>query len=176
RGGYLFLALVLLLAPAPAGGWIWAGLAAIALGLTMRALAAATLVKIKGLTTHGIYQATRNPLYVGNSLIGVGFACFGGSWGWLVACLILFGLVYRGLILAEEAFLLERHPDSYPAYVASVPRFLPNPLKFTALPGTLSAESLAKNREAKNLLGTMTGLALLLAKSLILRPGQYWWG
>lgn len=176
RWGWGLAGLVLGLAPRPDLPWFMAGLLLIALGLCIRVLAAATLTKIEALTTHGIYRLTRNPLYLGNFLAGCGIACLGGHWGWLAACLILFGLIYRRLILAEEAFLLQEYGSEYQAYMTTVPRWWPDFRQWRAIPGTLSWAEFARNKEPRNLLATAAFLLLILVKMWLLPPGISWWG
>jgi protein-S-isoprenylcysteine O-methyltransferase Ste14 len=57
-------------------------------GLAVRAYAAGVLTKNQKLTMSGPYAYTRNPLYLGSSLMGVGFAIAGatGFWRWLLRC------------------------------------------------------------------------------------------
>jgi protein-S-isoprenylcysteine O-methyltransferase Ste14 len=76
------------------------------------------------LVADGPYRFVRNPLYLGNVLLAIGFGAMASQLGWLV---IVFGnalLVYR-LIRREEEGLLSSQGDSYRAYLHAVPRLIP---------------------------------------------------
>ncbi len=74
--------------------------------------------------TEGIYQYTRNPMYVGMGLLQLAFA-FGLNTQWILfftpASLFI---VYLIAIRPEEAYLLEKFGDSYSQYLKKVRRWL----------------------------------------------------
>lgn len=76
------------------------------------------------LVADGPYRYVRNPLYLGNILLGIGFGAMASTVGFviLVAGMIFFD--YR-LILREEAGIADSQGDSYRDYCAAVPRLLP---------------------------------------------------
>jgi len=81
--------------------------------------------KNKVLIEHGPYSLVRNPLYV-FSVIGA--AGIGAQFGSLTIALLLplvTTLVLRSVVQKEEVELAKRFGQSYGAYVARVPRFLP---------------------------------------------------
>lgn len=91
------------------------------------------------LNTTGLYSVVRHPLYVGNFLMGLGVALFPGLW-WLALIFVLaFWLYYERIMLAEEAFLLQKFGDAYVAWAAVTPAFVPDPRRYTrpALPFSL---------------------------------------
>jgi protein-S-isoprenylcysteine O-methyltransferase Ste14 len=76
------------------------------------------------LATRGIYQWTRNPMYLGATLalFGLGLAT---SWTWLVVlCLILPMALTKLAIQREEAYLDQRFGEPYQAYKSAVRRWL----------------------------------------------------
>ena len=76
------------------------------------------------LVTGGIFALTRNPIYVGNTLLlgGVGVAL---ASAWMVAgALLAAWLVDRLAIRREERHLSARFGTAYAAYVARVPRWI----------------------------------------------------
>jgi protein-S-isoprenylcysteine O-methyltransferase Ste14 len=100
-------------------------------GEGLRVWSSGTLEKNVAIADAGPYAYTRNPLYVGNFLIGLGFVVMGHN-GWLAGMfLALFPLVYIPTILEEERFLRAKFGDVYEAYLRRVPRFLPS---FSAAP------------------------------------------
>jgi protein-S-isoprenylcysteine O-methyltransferase Ste14 len=89
-------------------------------------------VGAKKLSVAGIYSHVRNPLYLGNIMIYLGFAIFaGGPWlSWLIAFSLIFFIIQYGLIIAlEEETLAKIFKEEYPEYVKNVPRLIP---RFTA--------------------------------------------
>ena len=85
-------------------------------------------VGAKKLCTSGIFSHVRNPLYLGNLLIYIGFAIFaGGPWIlYLVPiALVYFVIQYALIISLEEERLLELFGDDYRDYQHQVPRLIP---------------------------------------------------
>ena len=83
-------------------------------------------VYAKGLVQGGVFAHCRNPLYVGNILLAVGFLVVIGQW-WLIAVgvpLVIF--VYIAIVAAEEDYLSREFGDQYAAYQKRVNRWLPN--------------------------------------------------
>lgn len=91
------------------------------------------------LITHGPFAYVRNPLYVGNFLVALGFCLM--AWAWmpwlLIIFLVLFGVQYRLIVSLEEEHLRERFGKIYADYMAQVPRFLPRftPFRPQQIPG-----------------------------------------
>ncbi|NKB57611.1 MAG: DUF1295 domain-containing protein [Alphaproteobacteria bacterium] len=76
------------------------------------------------LVTEGLYKYTRNPMYVGLTLIYLAIAAaFGGAW--LLAMLLpTLATLHYGVILREERYLDAKFGEAYRAYKASVRRWL----------------------------------------------------
>jgi protein-S-isoprenylcysteine O-methyltransferase Ste14 len=77
------------------------------------------------LVATGPFRHVRNPLYLGNLGIWIGFALAGAS-AWLAP--IIFGLLaleYHAIVRWEEALLESRLGAAYIAYTQRVPRWLP---------------------------------------------------
>lgn len=98
------------------------------LGELVRTWASGTIVKNEQLTTEGPYGLVRNPLYLGNFLIGLGVAVMGGRWWFPVLLAAFFLPVYGALIRKEEKRLLARYGDAFLRYCERVPRFVPRRL------------------------------------------------
>ncbi len=77
------------------------------------------------LVQSGLFAHCRNPLYLGNLMMIVGFGVASNNAGYLVITLPLFFLAYACIIAAEEHYLRGRFGDSYRDYCASTPRLLP---------------------------------------------------
>lgn len=105
-----------------AAGWIF-----LAAGLAFRLSAILFVGGRKGecLVTRGPYALCRNPLYLGSFLLGVSMALFLHSFT-LLAAVGLVALYYRlAVIPSEERQLSSLFPETWKAYVASVPPVLP---------------------------------------------------
>jgi protein-S-isoprenylcysteine O-methyltransferase Ste14 len=86
-----------------------------------------TTVGASQLVTAGPFAHVRNPLYVGNILLGLGFTLgAGGLYPWLpLGYLAITGVYYYFIVRAEEYFLADKFGDEYATYRAHIPRFLP---------------------------------------------------
>jgi protein-S-isoprenylcysteine O-methyltransferase Ste14 len=73
----------------------------------------------------GPFSLVRNPLYLGNLLLWVGFA-ISARLLWLAPLVvILLALEYHAIVRWEEQLLAGRIGDAYRAYIARVPRWVP---------------------------------------------------
>ena len=77
------------------------------------------------LVADGPYRYVRNPLYLGNMLLALGFAVMASRIGFFVLIVGMLVFCYR-LILREEAGIRATQGESYLAYCAAVPRLLPS--------------------------------------------------
>jgi protein-S-isoprenylcysteine O-methyltransferase Ste14 len=73
----------------------------------------------------GPFALIRNPLYVGNLALWVGFT-LSARLVWLVpVVIIILGLEYHAIVRWEESLLESRRGDQYRAYASRVPRWIP---------------------------------------------------
>lgn len=122
--GYLLGALVLFLArPTPESTLV--GLALAVLGQALRLWASGHIEKTRSLATGGPYAHTRNPLYVGSLLIGLGLAVAAASPWAVLAVAGYFAVFYPALIRSEADFLRGRFGEAYADWERDVPAFLP---------------------------------------------------
>ncbi|WP_333850214.1 methyltransferase family protein [Leclercia sp.] len=77
------------------------------------------------LVQNGLFAHCRNPLYLGNLLMIVGFGVASNNPWYLAITLPLFFLAYACIIAAEEHYLLGRFGDTYRDYCATTPRLMP---------------------------------------------------
>lgn len=78
------------------------------------------------LVATGPFALVRNPLYVGNILLWVGFA-IAARMLWLAPIiLVLLALEYHAIVRWEEALLESRLGEAYREYAARVPRWIPS--------------------------------------------------
>ena len=128
-------------------------------GLLVRGWAAGVLEKDRELAVSGPYAFTRNPLYLGSFVIGVGAAVAGGRIWIGVVFLAFFIWAYRGPMAREGARLEERFGEAYRRYRGAVPAFLPRLTPYrptaapTAVPTRFSLARYVRNREWEAALG-----------------------
>lgn len=133
-------------------------------GLLVRAWAAGVIEKERELATGGPYAHTRNPLYLGSLLLGLGVAVAGGHWAWPALFLAFYAVAYGRTMAAEELLLEERFGQRYRTWAAGVPAFLPRVTPWRE--GDAPAQGFAwarylRNREWEAALGTAAALGLL---------------
>jgi protein-S-isoprenylcysteine O-methyltransferase Ste14 len=138
------------------------------LGLFIRGWAAGTIHKEKELTTTGPYAFTRNPLYVGSFLLGLGITVAGGHWIWPTIFLVFYLGVYGRTMAGEQQLLTELFQDRYRHYATHVPAFLPRLTPYRA-PGVegggFTFAQYRRNREWEAALGALAGFGFLAAKT-----------
>ena len=141
-------------------------------GVAIRAWAAGTIAKERELATTGPYAHTRNPLYLGTFLIGMGVTVGGGRWEFALLFGLFFVFVYGRTIRSETDRLAELFGDPYATYASQVPLFVPRAVPYLAIldPEQLSAregftlERWRRNREYEALLGVVAGFLFLVVK------------
>lgn len=114
-----------LLLARPAPKLLLCGAALALAGLLLRAWAAGHLAKNQRLATGGPYAYTRNPLYLGSAVMGLGGALAGRSWLIGAAFVVLFVLVYWPVMQRESRFLQKEFPGTFESYARQVPLFFP---------------------------------------------------
>ncbi len=164
--GFLFAVLYFWLAR-PSWRSLMAGAILIVPGLLIRALASGHVRKNEALATSGPYSYTRNPLYLGSLLMGVGFCVAARSWWVGVALVVMFFAIYLPVIRDEEAFLRRTFPE-FEEYARRVPRMFPRVTPHfrnkQESPAGFSLELYLKHREYNALLGAVAMTAALIAK------------
>ena len=137
----------------------------IAPGLLIRALASGHVRKNEALATSGPYAYTRNPLYLGSLLIGVGFAIAARSWEVGAILVVMFFAIYVPVIRSEEKFLRDKFPD-FDDYARRVPRMFPRitPYRSADTGGGFSFGLYLKHREWNALLGAAAIVGVLILK------------
>jgi protein-S-isoprenylcysteine O-methyltransferase Ste14 len=173
RGGVwtLFFLLVLFFirrrTPAPTMGLI-----AVALGQGIRFWAAGSIGQYRGeivgaaeLVTWGPYAFARNPLYLGNALIGVGWCALSGNPKAFLLFFVVFMILYVTLVIPyEENYLKRLFPDDFARYSDRVGRFFPLRTPTLAdLSGPFDWGVLWKS-ERHSLWVTLIGTLLLLSR------------
>jgi len=147
-GGWLFrkrtsiplpivLALLIIPPPAPqptASEVVLAGLAIVLIGELIRmwgvhhigSVSRTRSERLGPLIDHGPFAKVRNPLYIGNILLWLGFAV-SAQLLWLAPfVVVLLALEYHAIVRWEERLLESRMGESYRQYLQRVPRWMPS--------------------------------------------------
>jgi protein-S-isoprenylcysteine O-methyltransferase Ste14 len=82
---------------------------------------------VQRLVTYGIFAWARNPLYVGNFLIWMGFTIISGVFWFLPLAIVIFGIEYSLIVRYEEGVLESIFGAEYLAYKQTTPRWVPRP-------------------------------------------------
>ena len=168
--GFLMAPIFILLAkPRPVTLAIGASIGFV--GLLLRAWGSGYLRKNDELATAGPYAHTRNPLYLGSFLIGLGFTVAAGRWVLTVLFALLFLGIYVPVMRVESATLEGLFGHKYRRYADAVPLFFPRMTRYASRAETKSFDvSLYKRyREYQAALGFAIALALLIAKAIYFR-------
>ena len=139
----LFLGIPLVM-PGSTSPFRWEiGLALIVIGEAIRlagVAAAGTVTRrrsrnVERLVTYGIFAWARNPLYVGNFLIWMGFVTISGVLWFLPFAVLLFAVEYELIVRYEEGVLESIFGREYLDYKSGTPRWIPRPPKYKPPPG-----------------------------------------
>ncbi len=146
---------------------LWGGLIAIT-GLLVRAWAAGHIRKNQTLAVSGPYAHTRNPLYFGSFLLGVGFTVAAAN-VWLV---LIFAALFLGIYLpvmrTEAVDVRGLFPADYKVYAANVPLFVPRLSAWRqAAKNKFDFALYLKYREYRAALGLVAAWFLLLLKATV---------
>jgi protein-S-isoprenylcysteine O-methyltransferase Ste14 len=165
--GFVFAVLYFWMAR-PTWRWLTLGAALILPGLLIRALASGHVRKNEALATSGPYAYTRNPLYLGSLLMGIGFAIAARSWWIGVALVVMFVAIYLPVIRGEEEFLREKFPE-FDEYTRNVPRMFPRifPASSEGDGSGFSMDLYLKHREYNAALGAIAMAAALVVKMIV---------
>jgi protein-S-isoprenylcysteine O-methyltransferase Ste14 len=154
--GFVLAAIALYLAT-PTQTTLLVGAGVSVVGELIRLWAAGHLEKSKEVTRSGPYRFTRHPLYLGSSLIGIGFAVSANHIIVFVIVVAYLLLTLTAAIGSEEAHLREKFGDAYDAYVEK---------RAEPMQRSFSLRRAIYNREHHAIVGLIAALFLLLLKSL----------
>ena len=95
------------------------------LGLALRAWSAGHIRKNAQLATSGPYAFTRNPLYLGSFLLGLGFTIASGRLLLALVFAALFLGIYLPVMRVEASTMAQLFGSDFDVYRRSVPLFFP---------------------------------------------------
>ena len=138
------------------------------LGLLIRAWAAGHIRKNESLARSGPYAFTRNPLYLGSFVLGLGFTIGAGRWVLGILFAALFLGIYLPVMRVESRTLAEKFGDDFRQYALQVPLFFPRltPYRYSAAPKVGFDRSLyLRYREYRAALGFLVAWITLAIKA-----------
>ena len=140
------------------------------IGLALRAWSAGHIRKNSALATSGPYAHTRNPLYLGSFLLGVGFTIASGQPWLAIPFAALFMGIYFPVMRVEATHLAGAFGENYEEYARAVPLFLPRISAYKADETTRFDASLyMRYREYRAALGLLVAWALLALKAVFIK-------
>jgi len=119
------------------------------------------------LVDSGPFAYVRNPLYIGNILLWVGFAVTAGLLWLAPIAFALLAIEYHWIVQWEEVLLLERRGEEYRSYAARVSRWLPGAYRSSPASPASPAKSVRSTlfSERGTLLAIAAGYLLLWLKA-----------
>ena len=114
--GFVFAAVTLWIATPTRTSFV-IGTVVVTLGELLRVWAAGHVEKSAEVTRSGPYRFVRHPLYLGSSLIGIGFAAAARHWIVAAVVVLYLALTLTSAMVREEAHLRNKFGDAYDAYV-----------------------------------------------------------
>jgi protein-S-isoprenylcysteine O-methyltransferase Ste14 len=130
---FLFVALLVPAHPTRRDWIVAAVLIAIGEWVRLAGVAAAGTVTrrrsrdVQRLVNYGIFGWMRNPLYVGNFLIWMGFVVASGVLWFLPIAIVIFAIEYTLIVAYEEGVLESIFGAEYLEYKKHTPRWVPRP-------------------------------------------------
>lgn len=165
--GFLFAAIFLVFArPAPLSLAIGGSFAV--LGLLIRGWASGHIRKNQELAVSGPYSFTRNPLYLGSFILGLGFTIASGVWWLGLLFIALFLGIYLPVMRVEAEDLKAIFGEQYLRYARQVPLFFPRPTKKIASDVKFDKNLYLRYREYRAALGSAFALLVLAFKAYFL--------
>jgi protein-S-isoprenylcysteine O-methyltransferase Ste14 len=141
------------------------------LGIALRGWASGHIRKNDALAISGPYAYTRNPLYLGSFLLGLGFTVAANRWELALLFALLFFGIYFPVMRVESATLEGLFGQDYRRYASKVPLFLPRLVPYrgeNAVKTNFDANLYLRYREYRAVLG------LLIAWGLLALKTYYW--
>lgn len=165
--GFAFAILFLIFAR-PTGVTLAAGAVIAALGLVIRAWASGHIRKADILAVTGPYAYTRNPLYLGSLLMGIGFTVAAGVWWLGILFCVLFIGIYLPVMRVEVDDMKRIFGRDFDEYEQNVPLLIPR-LAPWRKPGThFDFQLYLRYREYRAAIGVALAIAALAAKAYFL--------
>ncbi len=161
--GFLF-AIIFIIFAKPVLFSLIVGLFVAIIGLLIRAWASGHIRKNAELAVSGPYAHTRNPLYVGSFLLGIGFTIASSVWWLVLIFAILYLAIYFPVMYAETKELTDIFGEKFANYAANVPLFFPRLTVWKKSDEKFDFKLYLKYREYRATLGVFLAWTILTIK------------
>lgn len=162
--GFLFGAVFLVFARPEFTTLIGGGIVAL-VGVLIRAWASGHIRKNQNLAVSGPYAFTRNPLYLGSFILGVGFTIASGVWWLALLFIALFLGIYLPVMRVEANDLIELFGENYKEYARRVPLFFPRATAYKSSAEKFDMDLYLRYREYRAALGLVFAWSILAVKA-----------
>lgn len=162
--GFAFAAVFLYFAR-PSATSLAVGSAIALIGLAIRAWSSGHIRKARVLAVSGPYAYSRNPLYLGSLIMGIGFTVAAGVWWLTLLFAILFIGIYLPVMRVEADDMRRIFGGDYEEYAANVPMLLPRMSPWKRSDAGFDFRLYLQYREYRALLGVLAAIAALAAKA-----------
>ena len=135
-------------------------------GMVFRAWSSGFINKNTELATNGPYSLTRNPLYFGNFLIGLGFAVAGNTIHTYLIFFLYYMFFFPYLMWLEHKRMKKKFGNDYEKWAKDSHSFFPK-IRKVDKPG-FNITYYMKNKEYRVLYFSLFFIALLIIKTLFL--------
>jgi protein-S-isoprenylcysteine O-methyltransferase Ste14 len=144
------------------GGWI------ALVGVLIRAWASGHIRKASELAVSGPYAYTRNPLYVGSFILGVGFTIAAGVWWLALIFIALFLGIYLPVMRVEVDDIRRIFGADFDEYERHVPMFIPRLTVWNRTDRKFDLQLYLRYREYRAAIGAAVAMLILAAKAYFL--------
>lgn len=165
--GFLF-AIVFLIFARPTPLTLAIGSVVVCVGVLIRAWASGHIRKAKTLAVSGPYGFSRNPLYLGSLILGLGFTVAAGVWWLAILFCILFLGIYLPVMRVEIGDMRRIFGEEFDEYERNVPMLIP---RFTVWRNTgekFDFQLYSQYREYRAAIGAAVVIAILALKAYFL--------
>ncbi len=162
--GFLF-AIVFILFSRPTPLLLTIGGVVAFVGVAIRGWASGHIRKARELAVSGPYAFTRNPLYVGSFILGVGFTIASGVWWLALIFIILFLGIYLPVMRVEVGDIRHIFGEEFDEYERNVPMFFPRLTVWKKTKQKFDFQLYLQYREYRAAFGAVLAIVVLSAKA-----------
>lgn len=137
-------------------------------GVGIRAWASGHIRKAKVLAVSGPYARTRNPLYVGSLILGLGFTVAAGVWWLALLFCVLFLGIYLPVMRVEAEDMRRIFGADFDEYERNVPLLIPRVKVWRNTGEKFDFRLYLQYREYRAAIGAVVVVGILAAKTYIL--------
>jgi protein-S-isoprenylcysteine O-methyltransferase Ste14 len=164
--GFLF-AVVFLIFAKPTAASLMIGSAVAIVGVAVRAWASGHIRKASTLAVTGPYAYTRNPLYVGSFIMGVGFTIAAHVWWLALIFIALFIGIYLPVMRVEADDMRRIFGEDFDDYERNVPLLMPRLTPGKKSGGKFDFGLYLQYREYRAAIGVLAAVGVLAAKAYL---------